>query len=91
MSDIQPYQIVTIIVFIAILLAAQIIIKRLIGRGKVTPLQSVMKITETLSLSPKERLYLLNIRGQDFLLCASKAGSSNIVQINSLAEESLDA
>ena len=91
MSDIQPYQIVTIIIFIAILLAAQIIIKRLIGRGKVTPLQSVMKITETLSVSPKERLYLLNVRGQDFLLCASKTGTSNIVQINSLAEESLDA
>ena len=91
MSDIQPYQIVTIIIFIAILLAAQIIIKRLIGRGKVTPLQSVMKITETLSVSPKERLYLLNVRGQDFLLCASKTGTSNIVQINSLAEETLDA
>ena len=66
MSDVQPYQIVIILIFLGALFVAQIVIKRLIASGKVTPIQSDMQIVETLRLSPKESLHLLNIQGREF-------------------------
>ena len=91
MSDVQPYQIVIILIFLGALFVAQIVIKRLIASGKVTPIQSDMQIVETLRLSPKESLHLLNIQGKSFLLCVGKTGSSNILQVVTSIEEQADA
>jgi len=91
MSDVQPYQIVTILIFLGALFVAQIVIKRLIASGKVTPIQSDMQIVETLRLSPKESLHLLNIQGKSFLLCVGKTGTSNILQVVTSIEELADA
>ena len=91
MSDVQPYQIVIIMIFLGALFVAQIVIKRLIASGKVTPIQSDMQIVETLRLSPKESLHLLNIQGKSFLLCVGKTGSSNILQVVTSIEEQADA
>ena len=57
MSDIQPIQIVIILIFLGALFAAQVIIKRLIANGKVVPVQSDMRIVETLLVGPKDRLH----------------------------------
>jgi flagellar biogenesis protein FliO len=67
------------------------VIKRLIASGKVTPIQSDMQIVETLRLSPKESLHLLNIQGKSFLLCVGKTGTSNILQVVTSIEEQADA
>jgi flagellar biogenesis protein FliO len=91
MSDVQPYQIVIILIFLGALFVAQIVIKRLIASGKVTPIQSDMQIVETLRLSPKESLHLLNIQGKSFLLCVGKTGTSNILQVVTSIEEQADA
>jgi flagellar biogenesis protein FliO len=91
MSDVQPYQIVIILIFLGALFVAQIVIKKLIASGKVTPIQSDMQIVETLRLSPKESLHLLNIQGKSFLLCVGKAGTSNILQVVTSSEEQADA
>ena len=91
MSDVQPYQIVIIVIFLGALFVAQIVIKRLIASGKVTPIQSDMQIVETLRLSPKESLHLLNIQGKSFLLCVGKTGTSNILQVVTSIEEQADA
>ena len=91
MSDVQPYQIVIILIFLGALFVAQIVIKRLIASGKVTPIQSDMQIVETLRLSPKESLHLLNIQGKSFLLCVGKTGTSNILPVATSGEEKLDA
>ena len=91
MSDVQPYQIVIILIFLGALFVAQIVIKRLIASGKVTPIQSDMQIVETLRLSPKESLHLLNIHGKSFLLCVGKTGTSNILQVVTSIEEQADA
>ena len=91
MSDVQPYQIVTILIFLGALFVAQIVIKRLIASGKVTPIQSDMQIVETLRLSPKESLHLLNIQGKSFLLCVGKTGTSNILKVVTSIEEQADA
>jgi flagellar biogenesis protein FliO len=91
MSDVQPYQIVIILIFLGALFVAQIVIKRLIASGKVTPIQSDMQIVETLRLSPKESLHLLNVQGKSFLLCVGKTGTSNILQVVTSIEEQADA
>ena len=91
MSDVQPYQIVIILIFLGALFVAQMVIKRLIASGKVTPIQSDMQILETLRLSPKESLHLLNIQGKSFLLCVGKTGTSNILQVVTSIEEQADA
>ena len=91
MSDVQPYQIVIILIFLGALFVAQIVIKKLIASGKVTPIQSDMQIAETLRLSPKESLHLLNIQGKSFLLCVGKTGTSNILQVVTSIEEQADA
>ena len=91
MPDVQPYQIVTILIFLGALFVAQLVIKRLIASGKVTPIQSDMQIVETLRLSPKESLHLLNIQGKSFLLCVGKTGTSNILQVVTSIEEQADA
>jgi len=91
MSDVQPYQIVIILIFLGALFVAQIVIKRLVASGKVTPIQSDMQIVETLRLSPKESLHLLNIQGKSFLLCVGKTGTSNILQVVTSIEEQADA
>ena len=91
MSDVQPYQIVIILIFLGALFVAQIVIKRLIASGKVTPIQSDMQIVETLRLSPKESLHLLNVQGKSFLLCVGKTGTSNILPVATSGEEKLDA
>jgi len=91
MSDVQPYQIVIILIFLGALFVAQIVIKRLIASGKVTPIQSDMQIVETLRMSTKESLHLLNIQGKSFLLCVGKTGTSNILQVVTSIEEQADA
>jgi len=91
MSDVQPYQIVIILIFLGALFVAQIVIKRLVASGRVTPIQSDMQIVETLRLSPKESLHLLNIQGKSFLLCVGKTGTSNILQVVTSIEEQADA
>ena len=91
MSDVQPYQIVIILIFLGALFLAQIVIKRLVASGRVTPIQSDMQIVETLRLSPKESLHLLNIQGKSFLLCVGKTGTSNILQVVTSIEEQADA
>ena len=91
MSDVQPYQIVIILIFLGAIFVAQIVIKRLIASGKVSPIQSDMQIVETLRLSPKESLHLLNIQGKSFLLCVGKTGTSNILQVVTSIEEQADA
>ena len=65
MSDVQPYQIVIILIFLGALFVAQMVIKRLVASGKVTPIQSDMQIVETLRLSPRENLHLLSVKGEN--------------------------
>jgi len=91
MSDVQPYQIVIILIFLGALFVAQIVIKRLVASGRVTPIQSDMQIVETLRLSPRENLHLLSVKGENFLLCVGKTGTSNILQVATSGEEKLDA
>lgn len=91
MSDIQPFQILILLMFLGVLLTAQFIIKRLVAHGKVVPFQSEIQIGETLRVSPKERLHLVTVKGQSFLLFISKTGASSIQQINTLGEGHDDA
>ena len=66
MSDVQPYQIVIILIFLGALFVAQIVIKRLIASGKVTPIQSDMQIVETLRLSPRGKPSFTLCQGREF-------------------------
>jgi hypothetical protein len=50
-----------------------------------------MQIVETLRLSPRENLHLLSVKGENFLLCVGKTGTSNILPVSNSVEEKLDA
>jgi len=91
MSDVQPYQIVIILIFLGALFVAQIVIKRLVASGRVTPIQSDMQIVETLRLSPRENLHLLSVEAVSFLNKVGKTGTSNILPVSNSVEEKLDA
>ena len=82
MSDVQPYQIVIILIFLGALFVAQIVIKRLVASGRVTAIQSDLQIVEALRLSPRENLHLLSVKGENFLLCVGKTGTSNILPVS---------
>jgi hypothetical protein len=50
-----------------------------------------MQIVETLRLSPRENLHLLSVKGENFLLCVGKTGTSNILPVATSGKEKLDA
>ena len=91
MSDIQPIQILIILIFLGALFLAKVVIKRLIANGQVKPIQSDMRIVETLRVSPRESVHLLDVKGESFLICIGKTGFSNIVQVITSSEEVTDA
>lgn len=72
--DIQPFQIVTVVVFLAILLAAQLLLKRLRTAGGLPSSVKRMEVLQNLSVGPKERLLLVRVDGSDFLVGVSRHG-----------------
>lgn len=72
--DIQHFQIVTVVVFLAILLAAQLLLKRLRTAGGLPSSVKRMEVLQNLSVGPKERLLLVRVDGSDFLVGVPRHG-----------------
>ena len=79
MTELQPYQILTVIAFLAMLVLIQVAIKFFRGQDLLRPAQKRMRVVETLTVGPKERLLLVEIDEQQTLVGVSKQGSVSIL------------
>lgn len=79
MTELQPYQIMTVIAFLAVLVLIQVAIKLFRGQDLLRPAQKRMRVVETLTVGPKERLLLVEIDEQETLVGVSKQGSVSIL------------
>lgn len=93
MVDIQPFQIIIVICFLAALLAVQIFVKRFGRHGSLKLSGQPIQIVQSLSLGPKERLMLVRVREVDILVGQAKQGAITLLPLpdSSVSQESKDA
>lgn len=79
---IQPYQIIIMVVFLLLLVAALIIVRRFRGGlSKHIHRTKRMHHVEEMALSPQQRLHLVEIDGQVFMIHAGKGHAATVVPV----------
>ena len=83
MTDIQPYQIVVVLAFLAVLFAVQIFLKY--GRMPQSQMRSVdrLRLVQQIAIGPKERLLLVSVDSEEFLVACPKHGQMSVVPVHS--------
>ena len=87
MTDIQPYQIVVVLAFLAVLFAVQIFLKY--GRMPQNQLRNVdrLRLVQQIAIGPKERLLLVSVDNDEFLVTCPKHGLMSVVPVHSSRSE----
>lgn len=87
MTDIQPYQIVVVLAFLAVLFAVQIFLKY--GRVPQSPLRGAdrLRLVQQIAVGPKERLLLVCVDNEEFLIACPKHGEMSVVPVHSCRPE----
>ena len=87
MTDIQPYQIVVVLAFLAVLFAVQIFLKY--GRMPQNQLRNVdrLRLVQQIAIGPKERLLLVSVDNDEFLVTCPKHGQMSVVSVHSSRSE----
>lgn len=75
MPDINTQQLLTVIGFLAALIAVMILVRALRGTPGLMARGRQMTLVESLALGPRERLLLVEVRGEAYLLCLPRAGA----------------
>ncbi len=79
---IQPYQIIIMVVFLLLLVAALIIVRRFRGGlSKHIHRTKRMHHVEEMALSPQQRLHLVEVDGQVFMIHAGKGHAATVVPV----------
>ena len=87
MVAIETYQIVIVLVFLGLLFALQIWLRKNPKRFLKHQLSRNIQVIEVSPLSPQERLTLVRASGQDFLLYTSKTSGCALLQVPSANKE----
>ena len=81
---IQPYQIIIMVVFLLLLMAALFLVRRFRGGlSKHIHRTKRMRHVEDMALTPQQRLHLVEVDGQTFMIHAGKGHSATVVRVDS--------
>ena len=81
---IQPYQIIIMVAFLLLLMVALFIVRRFRGGlSKHIHRTKRMRSVEDLALTPHQRLHLVEVDGQTFMIHAGKGHAATVVSVNS--------
>lgn len=78
MPDMNTEQVLIVVAFLALLLMAQLLTRWLRGVPLLMRPTRQMQVQETLSLGPKERVHLVTLDDQRFLICSGRNGQPAI-------------
>ena len=81
MPDIDTQQLLTVIGFLAALIVVMILVRALRGTPALMTRGRQMTLVESLALGPRERLLLVEVRGEPYLLCLPRAGAPALLQM----------
>ena len=80
---IQPYQIIIMVAFLLLLMVALFIVRRFRGGlSKHIHRTKRMRSVEDLALTPHQRLHLVEVDGQTFMIHAGKGHAATVVSVN---------
>ena len=81
---IQPYQIIIMVAFLLLLMVALFIVRRFRGGlSKHIHRTRRMRHIEDMALTPHQRLHLVEVDGQTFMIHAGKGHAATVVGVNS--------
>ena len=81
MVAIEAYQILIVVVFLGLLFAVQVWLRKNPKRFIKHQTSRLIKVMEVTHISPQERVTLVHASGQEFLIYTSKASGSAMIQI----------
>ena len=80
---IQPYQIIIMVAFLLLLMVALFIVRRFRGRlSKHIHRTRRIRHIEDMALTPHQRLHLVEVDGQTFMIHAGKGHAATVVGVN---------
>ena len=80
---IQPYQIIIMVAFLLLLMVALFIVRRFRGGlSKHIHRTKRMRHIEDMALTPHQRLHLVEVDGQTFMIHAGKGYAATVVSVN---------
>ena len=82
-NAIQPYQIIIMVVFLLLLMVALFLVRRF--RGGLTKhinRSKRMRHIEDMALTPNQRLHLVEVDGQTFMIHAGKGHAATVVGVD---------
>lgn len=80
---IQPYQIIIMVVFLLLLMVALFLVRRFRGGlSKHIHRTKRMRHVEDMALTPHQRLHLVEVDGQTFMIHAGKGHAATVVSVN---------
>ena len=80
---IQPYQIIIMVAFLLLLMVALFIVRRFRGGlSKHIHRTKRMRSVEDMALTPHQRLHLVEVDGQTFMIHAGKGYAATVVSVN---------
>ena len=80
---IQPYQIIIMVVFLLLLMVALFLVRRFRGGlSKHIHRTKRMRHVEDMALTPHQRLHLVEVDGQTFMIHAGKGYAATVVSVN---------
>ena len=82
-NAIQPYQIIIMLAFLLLLMVALLIVRRFRGGlSKHIHRTKRMRHVEDMALTPHQRLHLVEVDGQTFMIHAGKGHAATVVSVN---------
>ena len=80
---VQPYQIIIMVAFLLLLVGALLIARRFLGGlSKNIHRSKRMRHIEDMALTPYQRLHLVEVDGQTFMIHAGKGHAATVVVVN---------
>ena len=82
-NAIQPYQIIIVVAFLVLLLVVLFLVRRFRGGlSKHIHRSRRMRLIEDMALTPYQRLHLVEVDGQTFMIHAGKGHAATVVGVN---------
>ena len=84
---IQPYQIIIMVTFLLLLISALFFVRRFRGGlSKHIHRTKRMQYIEDMSLTPHQRLYLIEVDGQPFMIHGGKGHAATVVRVDAASD-----
>ena len=82
-DPIQPYQIIIMVIFLLLLISALFFVRRFRGGlSKHIHRSKRMHYIEDMALTPHQRLYLVDVDGQTFMIHSGKGHAATVVRVD---------